>query len=180
MDDYTTQVGMDVHARSISCRAMEVVTGETWSKTVSGEGMEAELAAWLAKLPQPVRCAYESGCTGFALARFLRGSGFACDVVAVSTLPRSPKDRRHKNDPHDAGVLLREMCNPASDMSLVWVPPKDVEGARDLARAAAKASKEARSAKQRCSMLLLKHGFAWNERTAVGGRLKKVFVFNKN
>ncbi|WP_154054291.1 IS110 family transposase [Olsenella uli] len=151
MSDYATQVGMDVHARSVSCRAMGLATGETWSKTVSGEGMEAELAPWLAKLPQPLRCAYESGRTGFALARFLREAGFACDVVAVSTLLRSPEDRRHKNDPHDAGVLLREMCNPASDMSLVWVPPTEVEGARDLARPA----RPSRGARCRCSSCVL-------------------------
>lgn len=174
MNDYTTQVGMDVHARSISCKALCPSTGECWSKTVSGEGMEAELLSWLSGLPQPVRCAYESGCTGFALAHLLRDEGIDCDIIAVSTLPRSPKDKRHKNDSHDAGVVLREMCNPAADMSLVWIPPAEVEGARDLARAASMAAKEARAAKQRCAMLLLKHGFAWNERAA-SGRLKKTW-----
>ena len=117
MSEYTTQVGMDVHARSVSCKALRPDTGECWSKTFSGEGHEHELLEWLKKLPGPVRCAYESGCTGFWLSRFLGSEGIACEVMAVSTLPRSPKNKRHKDDRHDAGVVLREMCNPASDAS---------------------------------------------------------------
>lgn len=168
MSEYTTQVGMDVHARSVSCKALRPGTGECWSKTFSGEGHEHELLGWLRGLPGPVRCAYESGCTGFWLSRFLEREGVACDVVAVSTLPRSPKNRRHKDDRHDAGIVLREMCNSASDVSYVWVPDPEVEGARDLARAAATAKKEVKAAKQRCSMLLVKHGLVWNERTPAG------------
>ena len=100
----------------------------------SGEGYEHELLVWLKKLPGPVRCAYESGCTGFWMSRFLRGEGVECEVMAVSPLPRSPKNRRYKDDRHDAGVVLREMCNPASDVSYVWVPDPEVEGARNRAR----------------------------------------------
>lgn len=168
MSEYTTQVGMDVHARSVSCKALRPDTGECWSRTFSGEGHEHGLLEWLKGLPGPVRCAYESGCTGFWLCRFLRSEGVACEVMAVSTLPRSPKNRRHKDDRHDAGVVLREMCNPASDVSYAWVPDPEVEAARDLARAAAAASRGVRSAKHRACMLLLKHGFAWNERTPAG------------
>ena len=168
MSEYTTQVGMDVHARSVSCKAMRPDTGECWSRTFSGEGHEHELLEWLGKLPGPVRCAYESGCTGFWLSRFLERGGVACGVVAVSTLPRSPKNRRHKDDRRDAAVVLREMCNPASDVSYVWIPDPEVEGARDLARAADTARREVKSAKQRVGMLLVKHGFVWNERTERG------------
>jgi transposase len=174
MNEYTN-VGMDVHARSVACKALRPETGECWSSTFSGEGYEHELLAWLKGLPRPVRCAYESGCTGFWMSRFLEREGIECGVMAVSTLPRSPKNRRHKDDRHDAGVVLREMCNPASDVSYVWVPGPEVEGARDLARAAETASREVRSAKQRGCMLLIKHGFVWNERTP-GGNLKKTWT----
>ena len=168
MSEYTTQVGMDVHARSVSCKALRPETGECWSKTFSGEGHERELLEWLKGLPGSVRCAYESGCTGFWLSRFLERGGVDCDVMAVSTIPRSPKNKRHKDDRNDAAVVLREMCNPASDVSYVWVPDPEVEGARDLARAAGTAKKGVKSAKQRAGMLLVKHGFAWSERTPTG------------
>lgn len=175
MSEYITQVGMDVHARSVACKALRPDTGEFWAKTFSGEGYEQELLEWLRGLPGPVRCAYESGCTGFWMSRLLEQQGITCDVVAVSTLPRSPKDKRHKDDRHDAGVVLREICNPASDVSYVWVPDPEVEGARDLARAADAASQAVRSAKQRVGSLLLKHGHVWNERTPRGA-LKKTWT----
>ena len=41
MSEYTTQVGMDVHARSVSCRALRPDTGECWSGTFRGEGLSA-------------------------------------------------------------------------------------------------------------------------------------------
>lgn len=175
MSKYTTQVGMDVHARSVSCKALRPDTGECWSKTFGGEGYEHELLEWLKALPGPVRCSYESGCTGFWMSRFLERGGIACEVMAVSTIPRSPKNKKHKDDRHDAAVVLREMCNPASDVSYVWTPDPEVEGARDLARAANTARKEVKSAKQRCAMLLVKHGFVWNERTP-GGNLRKTWT----
>jgi hypothetical protein len=42
MNEYT-DVGMDVHARSVACKALRPDTGECWSKTFSGEGYEHEL-----------------------------------------------------------------------------------------------------------------------------------------
>ena len=98
MSKYTTQVGMDVHARSVSCKALRPDTGECWSKTFGGEGYEHELLEWLKALPGPVRCSYESGCTGFWMSRFLERGGIACEVMAVSTIPRSPKNKKHKDD----------------------------------------------------------------------------------
>ena len=85
MSEYTTQVGMDVHARSVSCKALRPDTGECWAKTFSGEGHEHELLEWAKKLPGPVRCAYESGCTGFWLSRFLERGGIACEVMVLIT-----------------------------------------------------------------------------------------------
>ena len=72
-------------------------------------------------------------------------------------------------------MVLREVCNPAGDVSYAWVPDPEVEGARDLARAADAASRVVRSAKQRGCMLLIKHGFVWNERTP-SGNLKKTWT----
>ena len=158
-------VGMDVHARSIYCEALAPDTGEAWQRRFSGEGMVGELVGWLQGLPQPVRCCYESGCTGL---RQLADSGVDCSIMAVSTLPRSSKDRRRKNDRRDARVVLGEMCNPASKVSYAWVPDRETEGARDLARAAYKASRATVAAKLKVESLLLKHGFAWNDLTPAG------------
>ena len=54
--------------RSISCRAVNVATGETWSKTFAGEGKVISLEEWVRSLPGPAIVGYESGCTGFDIA----------------------------------------------------------------------------------------------------------------
>ena len=175
MGKYTTYVGMDVHARSIAASAVDVETGEEFSRSFAGCPTPADVAEWLGGLPQPVYCAYESGCTGFALARGLRGLGFDCDVIAVSTLARSSKDRRQKCDRLDARAIRREIANPDAGYSAVWVPDEKTEAERDLVRCYRSAVDDAKHAKQRAEMFLLRHGFAWNERTK-SGALKKTWT----
>ena len=175
MRKYTTYVGMDVHARSIDASAIDVTTGETWSKTFSNCPAAAEVAEWFSTLPQPLYSAYESGCTGFVLARGLRGLGFDCDVIAVSTLPRSAKDKKQKCDKLDARAIRREIANPDAGYSVVWVPDEKTEAERDLVRAYRVAVETAKRAKQRLVMFLLRHGFVWNEKTKAG-RPKKAWT----
>ena len=172
MAKFSTFVGMDVHARSVTCRGVTPETGEAWSRRFDGAACGGDVAAWLIGLPGPVYCAYESGCTGFELCRLLRAAGLECDVVAVSTLPKSGRDRKRKNDRADAASLMRELANPASDYTTVWVPPADVEAARDLARARDDSTRATKAAKQQLLAFLLRHGIVWDERTKTG-RVKK-------
>lgn len=172
MSKYTTYVGMDVHARSVTCQALNAKTGEPKSKTF-GDCPSAEvIASWLATLEGPVYCAYESGCTAYALCRGLRDLGYDCDIIAVSTLPRSTRDRQQKCDKLDARAILREITNPMSDYSTVWVPDPEVEAARDLARLCSDAVNATKRAKQQLQAFLLRHGYVWNGKTKAGGRKK--------
>lgn len=179
MGNYTgfaTLVGLDVHARSIEACGVVVGTGESLRKSFRGAGCGAEAAAWLAGLgPQPVAAAYESGCTGFALARQCEAAGVRCDVLAVSTIARSDKDRREKCDRRDAEVILREMANPCSKASRVRVPDERTEAQRELAREHRAAVDAVKRAKQRLLSFLLRHGVCWDERTA-SGRPKKAWT----
>ena len=169
MGKYTTFVGMDVHARSVKASAIDVTTGEVFSGSFSGPEMARDIARWVAGLPQPAYCAYESGCTGFVLARRLRASGVACDVIAVSTLPMSTKDRKQKCDRLDARAIRREIANPDSSHSVVWVPDERTEAERDLCRAYRCASDERKRAKQRLLMFLMRHGHVWDDAPAPAG-----------
>ena len=172
MGKYTTYVGMDVHARSVTASAVDTSTGEVFSRTFSGAAMGQEIAAWARGLPQPAYCAYESGCTGFALARELRAAGLDCDVIAVSTLPLSQRDRRRKCDRLDARAIRREIANPDASHGVVWVPGEKTEGERDLCRAYYQAVADCKRAKQRLLMFLMRHGHVWDERTRTGRRRK--------
>jgi len=166
---------MDVHARSIQASAIDVTTGEVFNRSFGNCPAAADVAEWLATLPQPVYCAYESGCTGFVLARGLRGLGYDCDVIAVSTLPKSTKDRKQKCDKLDARAIRREIANPDSGYSTVWIPDEKTEAERDLARCHRVAADNVKRAKQRAEMFLLRHGHVWNERTK-SGNLKKTWT----
>ena len=168
MGNYTTYVGMDVHARSIQASAIDVETGEVFSRSFGSCPQAGDVAQWLSTLPQPLYCAYESGCTGFALARGLRELGYDCDVIAVSTLPKSTKDRKQKCDRLDARAIRREITNPDSSYSAVWVPDEKTEAERDLVRCYRVAIDAAKRAKQRLLMFLLRHGHVWDERTKAG------------
>ena len=173
MDKYTTYVGMDVHARSVTAKALNIRTGEMFSKRFETGYCAAEISDWIdSTLARPVLCAYESGVTGIWLARDLITLGIDCEVIAISTLPTSQKDRKQKCDKHDAQVILREMTNPSKDYSAIYIPDERTEAERDLCRAREKAAIRLRQARQELSSFLLRHGHTWNERTG-SGCLKK-------
>ncbi len=172
MSKYTTYVGLDVHARSVTCQALNAETGETKTKAFGDCPSAEAIASWLSTLDGPVYCAYESGCTAYTLCRDLRELGFDCDVIAVSTLPRSTRDRQQKCDKLDARAILREITNPMSDYSTVWVPDPETEAARDLARLCGDAVNATKRAKQQLQAFLLRHGLVWNGKTKTGKRKK--------
>ena len=53
MNEYTTYVGMDAHARSITCKGLDVTTGERFDKTFVDCPSAEVLYGWLKDLPQP-------------------------------------------------------------------------------------------------------------------------------
>lgn len=72
MNNATTFVGLDVHARSVKACAFVPETGETVGKSFGYE--PGEIASWAASLPQPAKCVYES-----RLSKFLLRHGFVYD-----------------------------------------------------------------------------------------------------
>lgn len=81
MNNATTFVGLDVHARSVKVCAFVPSTGEITRKSFGYE--PGEIASWVASLPQPAECVYESGVTGFHLCRELSSLGADCVADAV-------------------------------------------------------------------------------------------------
>lgn len=79
---HRTSIRLDVHARSIAAAAFIPETGEVLQKSF---GYDADaVVSWAKALPQPARCVYESGPTGFGLKRKLDESGVESLVGAVS------------------------------------------------------------------------------------------------
>ncbi len=78
---HVTSVGLDVHARSVAAAAFNPYTGEVAQRSFGTDA--AEIAAWIKGFEEPRAC-YESGPTGYHLARELRVLGVDYAVAAES------------------------------------------------------------------------------------------------
>lgn len=162
---HVTSIGLDVHARSVAAAAFNPFTGEVVHRDFGTDA--AEIAEWALGFEEPRAC-YESGPTGFHMARELRELGLDCAVAAVSKMQRPAADARRKNDRRDAEFIARMLATH----NIVEVPLPDaaVEAARDLDRALDDATAEYRRARQRLNMFLIRLGHVWDERNADGAR----------
>lgn len=148
---HVTSIGLDVHARSVAAAAFNPFTGEVVHRDFGTDA--AEIAEWALGFEEPRAC-YESGPTGFHMARELRALGLDCAVAAVSKMQRPAADARRKNDRRDAEFIARMLATH----NIVEVPLPDaaVEAARDLDRALDDATAEYRLARQRLNMFLIR------------------------
>ena len=163
MTDYTTSIGLDVHARSIKGCAFNPYTGEVWRK--SFEYDPASVAEWILGFDAP-KAVYESGVTGFHLQRELSALGVDCVIGAVSKMMKPASDKRKKTDRADAQFLAKQLA--LHEVHEVHVPDEECEAARDLSRALADARDDVTAAKQRLSKFLLRHGFCYPAKNAEG------------
>lgn len=162
---HVISIGLDVHARSVAAAAFNPFTGEVVHRDFGTDA--AEIAEWALGFEEPRAC-YESGPTGFHMARELRALGLDYAVAAVSKMQRPAADARRKNDRRDAEFIARMLATH----NIVEVPLPDaaVEAARDLDRALDDATVEYRRARQRLNMFLIRLGHVWDERNADGTR----------
>ena len=171
-----TLVAIDQHAKTSTLYALDTTTGEIKSKRFSNCPSYVDFIDWLNTWAQgPYYFAYESGPCGFALARDFRSAGFACDVIAISSIPRSQKEKVTKDDFVDARSLLSAIQANSETLSCVYVPSIEAEDARDVVRYYHSVSKDLRCAKQRLNSYLLRQGFVYDQKTA-GGRPKKLWT----
>lgn len=152
----TTFVGLDVHKDSTAIGEAEA--GREAPRFVGTVGPElSPLLKALKSLGKPdtMRVVYEAGPCGYGLARQLRSSGYACEVIAASKIPRRPGERI-KTDRRDALTLAR--LARSGDLVKVRVPDEPDEAMRDLSRAREDAVKARLKARQQLKALLLRQG----------------------
>lgn len=153
---YRTSIGLDVHARSIAGAAFVTETGEVIQKSFPYDPWA--VAEWAKSMPQPARCVYESGPTGFDLQRRLAEAGVGCCVGAVSKMLR-PSGDRVKTDKRDAVFLARMLA--VGNVVEVAVPTEAMEAARDLARAREDCRHDLMRARHLLSKFLLRKGVVY-------------------
>ena len=162
---HVTSIGLDVHSTSVTAAALNPLTGEVVTKTFPYDA--SQIAEWALGFESPA-AAYESGVTGFHLARELRARGLACEVAAVSKLPKSAVGKRVKNDRNDAIEIARAVATHA--VVPVMIPDAECESLRNLVRAHDDLRRDLVKAKQRLSMFLMRSGHTFDEKGASGRR----------
>jgi transposase len=155
-----TSVGLDVHARSVVAAAIDGRTGEVFRARLTPS--HADVVEWVGRLPGPCAVVYESGPTGFGLARAVAAAGWRCEVAASSKLHR-PAGDRIKTDARDALLLARLLR--LDEIVPVRIPSPAEEAARDLVRAREASRQDLMRARHRLSKLLLRRGIVYS-----GGR----------
>ena len=148
---YSTSIGIDTHMKKNQVCAIDKKTGEIATTKLSAD--PAELISWIKErgFSLPIRCCYESGPSGFGLARELNAAGICCVVVATSKLPY--RIDRQKNDRIDAEWLARML--EAGAVRLVMIPTVEEESLRHLSRLRGEVASDLRKAKQRIASFLL-------------------------
>lgn len=160
---HVTSIGLDVHARSVTGAAFDPFTGEVVTKRLGYDA--TEIAEWISSFESP-KAVYESGVTGFDLARRLRELGIDCCICASSRLQRPSVDARRKNDENDAVFLARLLST--SNIVEVMVPDEECESMHDLVRAHDDMRSDLQRARQRLNMFLMRHGHIFSEKRADG------------
>ena len=155
-----TFIGLDVHAASVVGCALIPDTGELVRMQMDSD--PAVVLDWIRHFEAPVKAVYESGPTGYALARFLGEAGIDCVVAASSKLLRAPGDKI-KTDKRDARILAEMLA--LGQVTEVRVPTREQEDLRDLSRLRATASKNLAHAHQRVNAILLRHGIRYLDGT---------------
>lgn len=150
-----TFIGLDVHAVNVVGHALNPATGEISAHTMAAD--PAIVLEWVRRFEPPVKVVYESGTTGFILARFLQAAGINCVLAASSKLLRASGDRI-KTDRRDARVLAEMLA--VGSVTEVRIPDPEEEALRDLSRLRSGTANDLAHARQHVNALLLRHGIA--------------------
>jgi len=165
-DNITVFVGLDVHKDSVAVAVAHAGRGNP--RFVGPCGADpAQVHKALSHLgtPDETLIAYESGPTGFALARALSAHGWRCQVVAVSKIPRRAGERI-KTDRRDAIALASYLRS--GELTPVVIPDATDEAIRDLSRAREDAVRARLKARQQLKAMLLRTASAFPGKTSWG------------
>jgi transposase len=120
-----TFIGLDVHAVNVVGHALNPGTGEISRHTMAAD--PAVVLEWVRRFEPPVKVVYESGPTGFVLARYLRAAGINCCGGGVFEAAAGPGDRV-KTDRRDARILAEMLA--VGSVTEVRIPDPDEEALR--------------------------------------------------
>jgi transposase len=165
-------IGMDVHKDTYSLCSFDIKDNCLFSEVT----VKAETGSVLSYIKSTekrfaaddvmVICGYEAGPTGFSLCRNLQKKNISCVVMAPSSLPKSPDDKKRKTDKIDARSLAMHLAHHTYKAVNVLSP--EMETIKELTRTRGAALKAQKRAKQNLLSFLLRKGMVY----PYGGRAK--------
>lgn len=167
MEQYSTIGGLDVHKETVVVAVLPV-GADRIAETTRIENHPKAIEKLVQRLKARYRMltfVYEAGPCGYEVQRQLTALGQRCVVIAPSLTPRRPGDRV-KTDRRDAEKLAR--LYRAGELTLIRVPSRAEEAARDLVRAREDAVADRLRARHRLSKFLLRQGRIYRETKAWG------------
>jgi transposase len=152
----SVHVGVDVHKRTYHVAAWSGTRGliATWVQPASPEVLLERLGPLEGRIAAVV---YESGPTGFGLARRLKDANLQVQVIAASRLlvPPGPEAKSDRLDCRRLAMLSQKgLLHP------VRVPTAQEEADRQVLRLRDQLVRKARTAQQQIKSFLLMHGVA--------------------
>ena len=109
----------------------------------------------------PVHALYEAGRDGFWIARWLESVGIPCLVIDPCSILVDRKAKQRKNDAIDARALLDLLVRHVTgdrEVSIVAVPPGEIDDQRELGRVIRKLGRTRRSLANRVRSVLWRYG----------------------
>lgn len=164
--------GMDVHKDTYSLCSFDAQENYMFSETT----VKADTTAVLSYIKSIEKrytdddvlivCGYEAGPTGFSLCRDLQKRNISCVVMAPTSLPKSPDEKKRKTDKNDARNLALHLAHKTYKAVNVLSP--EIEAIKEVTRTRATALKAQKRSKQNLLSFLLRKGLVY----PYGGRSK--------
>lgn len=174
MEQDSTSIGLDVHKETITAAVLPP-GAERVVETLKIPNTPRALEALVRRLAPrgPRAWVYEAGPCGYEVQRQLTTLGQPCAVIAPALTPRRPGDRV-KTDRRDAEKLAR--LYRAGELTVIRVPSRAEEAARDLVRAREDAVIDRLAARHRLSKFLLRQGRVYRETRQARGVLHGLWL----
>ena len=157
--------GMDVHMKSYSICAIYGKTGEILGETRIAADISLVMKfinSMKKKVDEKevdILTGYEAGCLGYSLYWQLTEKGVNCDILAPTTMKRSVKNVKVKNDRMDANNIATNLAH--GTYKSVYVPDSHDVEVKEYIRMLQTFKDELKKTKQHINAFLLRLGYQY-------------------
>ena len=158
-------VGMDVHKNTYNLCAIYGETGEIIGETRIASDVSLVLK-FINSMKKKVNeenadilAGYEAGCLGYSLYWQLKEKDISCDILAPTTMKRSSKNIKVKNDRMDANNIATNLAH--GTYKAVYVPNSHDVEVKEYIRMLHDFKEELKKVKQHINAYLLRLGYQY-------------------